>query len=342
MMSHVFHVEQPGLLSTFQDLGRFGYGSFGVPAAGAMDPYSHRMANIMVGNSDQEATLEMTVLGPTLTALNQHRMAIMGGDLGAELNGNPLPACFAFDIHAGDVLRFNGGKGVRTYLAVAGGWDLPLVMGSRSTYLRAALGGLDGAPLKKNQVLSAQSQTNLPQWQGVLPKEFWPQNEPDPNGIRVLWGPQDDYFAEDQKSRFLSQNWKVGKDSDRMGYRLEGETLQHLDKKEIVSDGVCQGAIQVPGHGQPIVLLADAQTTGGYPKIATIISADLGKLAHLRASDSLKFKNVSYEEAVQAIRHQGNILQVVKQFVTTHPASVSHVYKIWIRGQAFQVRVDEI
>ena len=342
MSSQVFQVEQPGLLSTFQDLGRFGYGSFGVPAAGAMDPYSHRMANIMVGNSDQEATLEMTFLGPTLTALNHHRLAIMGGDLGAELNGIPLPSCFAFDIYPGDVLRFNGGKGVRSYLSVAGGWDLPVVMGSRSTYLRAALGGLDGAPLKRSQILSAQSQSMLPQWHGVLPKEFWPQDSPEPNTIRVLWGPQDDYFGEDQKSLFLSQSWIVGKDSDRMGYRLEGEALRHLDKKEIVSDGVCQGAIQVPGHGQPIVLLADAQTTGGYPKIATIISADLGKLAHLRASDSLKFKEVTYDEAVEAMRKQMVVFHEVKQFVATQRSSISHFYSIRVRGQEFRVRVDEI
>lgn len=342
MSSQIFQVEQPGLLSTFQDLGRFGYGSFGVPAAGAMDPYSHRMANIMVGNSDLEATLEMTFLGPTLSVLNRQRVAIVGGDLGAELNGIPLPPCFAFDVQPGDVLRFNGGIGVRSYLAVAGGWDLPIVMGSRSTYLRAAIGGLGGAPLKRKQILSAQPHATLPQWQGVLPTKYWPQNRPESKTIRVLWGPQDDYFGEDQKNKFLSQDWKVGKDSDRMGYRLEGEALRHLDKKEIVSDGVCQGAIQVPGHGQPIVLLADAQTTGGYPKIATIISADLGKLAHLRASDSLEFKDISYDVAVLAIKQQKSVLQEVEQFVIAHRSSISHIYNIRIRGQEFKIRVDEI
>jgi len=342
MINQIFRVEQAGLLSTFQDLGRFGYGSFGVPAAGAMDPYSHRLANIMVGNPEHEATLEMTLLGPTLTVLNNCRVAVVGGDIGAELNGVDLPSCVAFEVHVGDDLRFLGGKGVRSYLAVAGGWDLPVVMGSRSTYLRAALGGLGGSALKKGQILGAQTPIESPNWVGTLPKKYWPLNPLDSKTIRILWGPQDDYFDDVQKSRFTSQSWKVGKDSDRMGYRLDGEALLHLDKKEIVSDGVCQGAIQVPGHGQPIVLLADAQTTGGYPKIATIISADLGRLAHFRASDTLKFEAVSYDEAVNALKQQISVLQEVRLFVNSQQPSVSKFYNIRIRGQEFQVRVDEV
>lgn len=343
-MNHVFRVEQAGLLSTFQDLGRFGYGSFGVPAAGAMDPYSHRLANFMVGNSEEEASLEMTLLGPTLTALGTHRIAIAGGDLGAQYNGLPLPACVALEIHEGDVLRFPGGNGVRSYLSVAGGWDLPIVMGSRSTYLRASIGGLEGAPLKKGQVLKGQKQdlTQLPKWHGVLPRKYWPLDPQDSKTIRVLWGPQDDYFDQEQKERFTSQNWKVNKDSDRMGYRLEGDALVHLDKKEIVSDGVCQGAIQVPGHGQPIVLLADAQTTGGYPKIATIVSSDLGKFAHFRASDIVNFKAITYDEAIQALEEQENVLQEIKQYIATQPSSSVWYYHIKIRGEEFNVRVEEI
>jgi biotin-dependent carboxylase-like uncharacterized protein len=342
MINQIFRVEQAGLLSTFQDLGRFGYGSFGVPAAGAMDPYSHRLANILVGNPEHEATLEMTFLGPTLTVLNTSRVAVVGGDLGADLNGVVMPTCVAFEVRVGDVLRFAGGKGVRSYLAVAGGWDLPVVMGSRSTYLRAALGGLGGAALKKGQILGAQTPIENPNWFGTLPKKYWPLNPQDSKTIRILWGPQDDYFDEGQKRKLTSQSWKVGKDSDRMGYRLEGEALQHLDKKEIVSDGVCQGAIQVPGHGQPIVLLADAQTTGGYPKIATIISADLGRLAHFKASDTLNFEVVSYDEAINALKQQISVLQEVRQFVDSQQPSISKFYNIKIRGLEFQVRVDEV
>ena len=343
-MNHVFQVEQAGLLSTFQDLGRFGYGSFGVPAAGAMDPYCHQLANFMVGNSELEATLEMTLLGPTLTALGTHRIAIAGGDLGAQYNGLPLPACVALEIHEGDVLRFPGGNGVRSYISVAGGWDLPVVMGSRSTYLRASIGGKEGAPLKKGQILNRRKQDDMqiPLWKGTLPPMYWPLEPKVSKTIRVLWGPQDDYFDQEQKNKFTTQNWKVSKDSDRMGYRLEGDALVHLDKKEIVSDGVCQGAIQVPGHGQPIVLLADAQTTGGYPKIATIISADLGKLAHFRASDIVTFKAVSYDEAIEALKHQGSILQEVKHYIATHSSSAVRYYDIKVRGEKFCVRVDEM
>ncbi len=341
MAESTFLVVQPGVLTTIQDLGRFGYGSIGMPAAGAMDPYAHQLANLMVGNSLHEATLEMTFIGPTLVSKGSHRIALAGGDLGAELNEIPLPSCGSWTMREGDTLTFKGGSGVRSYLAVAGGWDVETVLGSKSTYTRAKLGGYQGRPLKKEDSLNVGSIVTSLRWQGSLPMnlvdEFFSTEKP----IRVLWGPQDDYFSEKEKARFLEQSWTVNKDSDRMGYRLDGNPLIHLDKKEIISDGVCQGAIQVPGHGQPIVLLADAQTTGGYPKIATIISSDLGRPAHYKAGDFIQFQSVTYEEAIQIMKERQQQIHFVQDWIQSRERATSHLWHIYIDSKHYRVRVDE-
>ncbi|MDD2999916.1 MAG: KipI antagonist, partial [Candidatus Riflebacteria bacterium] len=168
-----------------------------------------------------------------------------------------------------------------------------------------------------------------------------PQSQGERQLIRVLLGPQGDFFGAAEKLSFFTQTWQVSKDSDRMGYRLEGEALHHLDKKEIVSDGVMKGAIQVPGHGQPIVLLADAQTTGGYPKIATVIGPDLGKFAYFSAGNRLRFQEVSYEAALQARRDRNAQYAAIKNWLAGQTTPTSHLYRISVKGEVFTVRVDE-
>ncbi len=340
-MSLQLLVGQPGLLTTVQDLGRYGYGSIGLPAAGVMDEYAASVANFMLGNEAEAAVLEITLLGPTLTAVGSGLAALVGGDLGAKLNGIALPVCGSFWLHEGDVLSFRGGTGSRTYLALAGGIDIALVLHSRSTFLRGKLGGFQGRALMRGDLIAAGAAAGLPAWYGRLPERFWPQSQGERQLIRVLLGPQGDFFGAAEKLSFFTQTWQVSKDSDRMGYRLEGEALHHLDKKEIVSDGVMKGAIQVPGHGQPIVLLADAQTTGGYPKIATVIGPDLGKFAYFSAGNRLRFQEVSYEAALQARRDRNAQYAAIKNWLAGQTTPTSHLYRISVKGEVFTVRVDE-
>lgn len=340
-MSLQLRVVKSGLLTTVQDLGRYGYGSIGLPAAGVMDEYAATVANLMLGNEVQAAVLEITLMGPTLTAVGSGLAALVGGDLGAKLNGIALPICGSFLLREGDILSFSGGTGCRTYLALAGGIDVAVVLHSRSTFLRGKLGGFNGRALTRADMISACESSSQPAWYGRLPERFWPQSQGERQLIRALSGPQGDLFDAAEKLSFFTQNWQVSKDSDRMGYRLEGEALHHLDKKEIVSDGVLKGAIQVPGHGQPIVLLADAQTTGGYPKIATVIGADLGKFAYFSSGNQLRFQEVSYEAAVQARRDLNAQYETIKTWLAGQTAPTSHLFRISVKGEVYTLRVDE-
>ena len=305
-------VLNPGLLTTVQDLGRIGYQQFGVSVSGAMDPRSTAIANLLVGNPDGEAVLECTMMGPHLQFNKDNCIAITGGDLGATLDGQSVETYRAVKVAAGQVLKFTmPKKGCRAFIAFAGGLDIPEVMGSRSTYMKAKIGGLNGRKLEKGDEIGFRApKTELKNMNfRSMASEFVPRPE---YTIRVVLGPQDDYFTEAGIQTFLSQVYTVTPEFDRMGCRLEGEVIAHKDGGDIISDGIAFGAIQVPSAGKPIIMLGDRQTTGGYTKIANVISVDFRILAQLKAGDKVRFEKVSIKAAQDALLTQRAALQTIR------------------------------
>jgi len=309
----VLRVINPGALATLQDRGRMGYQRYGVPQSGAMDGFNFAIACMLVGNPSQEAAIEFTLVGGTYALESGQCRAAVAGAFAVTLNDAAVPPYRAFDLRAGDTLRIGAGTishgSARGYLAVAGGFDVAPVLGSRSTHVRSGIGGLDGAALRKD----ARLRLRAPQAQAGAPLALDPRlARHDPGPIRVLPGPQDDHFAADGWEVFLDESWRMSPHSDRMGMRLEGPRVRHRSDYNIVSDGVPHGAIQVPGDGQPIIMLADRQSTGGYPKIATVISADLPRLGQLRPGDALRFARVTIDEAEVAARELAERIDLLR------------------------------
>jgi len=298
-----FKVVAPGPLTTVQDNGRFGYGRYGVPPSGALDIFSLRIANLLVGNPENEACLEITLFGLKLKILTDIAIAIAGADLQAYCNDKSLNMCTSYRLKKGSVLSFQGIRGgCRSYLAVGGGLYLPEVMGSRSTNLSSGLGGLEGRPLQKGDILFTISpHLHLNTGGNKFPQTWIPlyRNE---WSLRVIFGPQDDQFTQKAKKTFINSPYYVSPHSDRMGIRLTGPIIERnpeLDES-IISEGVIPGTIQVPGDAQPIIILAEI-VTGGYRKIATVISADLPKAGQIKPGDTVKFKQVSLNMAYEAL-----------------------------------------
>ena len=296
-------VLSPGLHTTVQDLGRIGYQDIGVPVSGALDGFALRLANALVGNPQGMAALEILVSGPTLEiAADSARLALVGTGASLGIRGEKarVVAEQSVTVQRGDIIEITlGRQSARCYLAVEGGIAVPRVLGSASTYVRAALGGLNGRALQRDDVIplavgcaSERSELRVP-----APPSGSPEQP-----IRVVLGPQHKYFRKDSLAALLDAEFRVSKDADRMGMRLDGPTLRHRWGWDIVSDAIATGSIQVPGSGQPIVLLADHQTTGGYPKIATVISADLPRLGRCRPGDPLHFVSVEPEAAEEICR----------------------------------------
>lgn len=302
-MTAALEVEDGGLLTTVQDLGRFGFQRHGVPVAGAMDPRALSEANELVANEPNAAGLECTVAGPTLRCLSATVAAIAGADLGALVERSDLghwhpPLGSSFRLRPGNVLRFEGRRaGARAYIAFAGGIDVPMVVGSRSTYLMTGFGGYRGRALIAGDALSLLPSSGAVQ-AGRGRRLAPASSSPEAPTLRFIWGPQDDHFTPRARLALESSVYVVGAASDRMGYRLEGPKLEHRDvvSQQIISDGNALGSIQVPPDELPIVMLADRATTGGYPKIATVVSADVARLAQLMPGERLRFKAVSLEE----------------------------------------------
>lgn len=313
-----FEVLSPGLFTTVQDLGRPGWQRFGVPAAGALDKYALIAANALVGNPPGAAGLEVTLLGPVLAVVSEGLVACTGADLGFTIDGQPAALWQAHRVRPGQVLRFTGRRaGCRAYLAVAGGIAVPEVMGSRSTYTRARIGGLAGRPLAAGDQLPVGP---LPiDWRDrdglALPEALRRHGLPQP--VRVILGPQDDRFLPLAIERLLGAPYRVTPNSDRMGLRLSGPKLLHRAGADIVSEGVAPGSIQVPGDGQPIVLLADRQATGGYAKIATVISADMDFLGQAAPGDRVTFRTVDVATAHRLRKQRLELLAAVAEFTGT-------------------------
>ncbi|AXI38174.1 MAG: allophanate hydrolase [Bacillaceae bacterium] len=314
----------PGLQTTIQDNGRIGYYEVGMPPSGAMDKFSYIVGNLLVGNNENAAALEITYMGPTLEFQEDAIIALTGGEIPPKINGQSVPMWEALAVKAGDQLSFDFVKnGARVYLAVAGGFDVPLVMGSRSTYTLCGIGGLDGRQLQENDILKIGNENIRPAKIGArIDDSFIPQFS-NQHEIRVVLGLCSYRLTEESKERFFSIDWTVSTEANRVGYRFRGERLNFVERKQpfgagsnpsnVVDLGYPIGSIQVPDGIEPIALLNDAVTGGGYATIGTIISADLNKLAQVKTNESVRFVAVDIEEALSARKEIKNILNQIKQ-----------------------------
>jgi antagonist of KipI len=285
-------VQSPGMFTTVQDLGRPGYGVQGVSRAGAADPLALRIGNRLLGNPDNTAALEMTLLGGTFLFPDGAQMALTGA------RSASLPNYEIINAKPGESIRVGPLEtGARSYLCVSGGIDAPLVAGSASTHI---LSGLGGQPLKKGDILPI-GKTRNPLTPKAIPAELTNY----PTELRVTRGPQADQFDE---GAFYANEYTVSQDSNRMGLRLEGPTISSPQHGQMITEGVPLGAIQIPANGQPIILFVDQQTTGGYPKIANVITADIPNTAQLRPRDHVRFQLVTNQEAQAALRRQEELL----------------------------------
>lgn len=321
---------KPGLLTSVQDLGRYGYQKYGVIASGVMDQLAHRAANLLVGNSDNEATLEITLLGPVIEFQEDALISVCGADLSPTIDGKPVRLWRAVLVKKGSRLQFGPCKsGCRAYLAIAGGIQVPTVMESKSTYLRAEIGGVEGRALKADDLvtkgelnenslniikrLSAdETEESFRELDWSVANDIIPDYETT-STVRVTRGRQYGLFTEESRERFFSEPFKITAQSDRMGYRLTGPRLELETAAEMISEAVNFGTIQVPPEGNPIILLADRQTTGGYPKIAQIATVDLPLVAQMKPNDTVYFKEISHKEAQLLYLKREEKLQQLKQ-----------------------------
>lgn len=344
-----FKVVDAGFMTTVQDLGRYGYQQYGVSVSGAMDHVAARLSNILVGNDENEGLLEATMIGPKIEFLDDAVIAITGGNLQPTINGVHTDLNKSIAVNKGDILAFKGmKKGLRSYIAFAGGIDVPVVMGSKSTFLKAQFGGYDGRALKSGDILK----TGIVH-SNVTGREIAENFYDYGSGkveLRVVLGPQDDAFTEVGIETFFNSEFYVTNNCDRMGYTLAGKKVSHKDGADIISDGISMGAVQVPSSGTPIIMMADRQTTGGYTKIANVITADLPKLAQAKPGDVIIFKKSTIEEAHMLMKDLENRIDEVKEQLSEQDkekkefikAKSIRNYNVRVNGKSFIVKVEEI
>ena len=322
-------VLRASFLTTVQDLGRMGFREFGVSPGGALDSHALRVANLLVGNKESAAGIEITFGGVQLRFVDERVVAWCGGEFDVRIGSTSLPAGHAGFVRAGDVLVFNQPKtGCRSWLGISGGIDVPLVLGSRSTDLRANFGGLDGRALRDGDEVPLGGNSELPKilieklreqkvanWKSPHDWSSPAKHEP---VLRVICGSDSDRFNDVTIQRFTNDVFVVSADSNRMGARLEGPHLQRDHDVDLVSEGVAPGTIQVPPSGQPILLLGDCQTIGGYPKIAHVITVDLSVAAQLRAGDSVRFREISLAEAHRRLVERERYLEQFCRGIKLH------------------------
>lgn len=312
-MIQIFEVIKPGLLTTIQDLGRKGYQKYGLSVSGATDPYAHRMANILVSNPEHAATLEVTLMGLTLKVLEDKVIAITGANLQPYINDQPAPMWCSFPVHRGDILTFKGSSsGCRAYIAAAGGMEAEKVLGSRSTDTVSGIGGMDGRPLKKGDIIfTGNEQLKTVYHRRRLPATLIPEYK-NTTRVRVILGPQEDAFTKKGIDTFFSSKYTVSTDSDRMACRLEGPSIEHAKGADILSEGMFIGAVQIPKNGLPILFQSARPSVGGYTKIGGVISVDLPKVAQLKPHDEITFEKVTLQEAHALLRKQEKVFRLLK------------------------------
>ena len=296
--ANAIHVLRPGLQTTVQDLGRWGHQARGVSVAGPMDTFSHRLANMLAGNAPSAATLEITLIGPELQFERACAVALAGADFDVTVNGRPIPVGVSTWLESADRLQFGRRRaGARVYLAIEGGIQTPLLLGSRATHLVSAMGGVNGRALLAGDVLpiAAGHRPRAPRRaQGLSLTEGRAR-------LRVLPGPQAEWFTDDAMRVFSATSFRISPRSNRMGYRLEGPQLRRQRTDEPISEPVAFGSIQVPAAGEPILLMADRPTAGGYPKIGSVIAADLPIAGQLAPGDFIEFDVCGRQQAGTAL-----------------------------------------
>jgi biotin-dependent carboxylase-like uncharacterized protein len=306
-MTPALSIVRPGLLTTIQDLGRVGHQSLGIAVCGALDPVALRAANALAGNPPEVGVLEVLHLGPTLVVeADDVRMSFAGPRATidilpnvAAIRGRPVETMRSVRLRRGEVIRIGSlAGGAALYVAVEGGFDVAPMLGSVSTDIRAGIGGWQGRALVAGDHLPLRRISASPHEESrIVGLDLSP-----PSVVRAIIGPQDDYFSATDIDVFFASTYAVGAGSNRMGMRLEGAPVAHARGHNITSDAIAPGSIQVPGNGQPIILLADRQTTGGYPKIATVISADMPAVGRLTMGAKIRFEPVTVEEALRLRR----------------------------------------
>ncbi len=341
-------VLNPGLLSTVQDEGRQEFLAFGLPRAGVMDRYASRMANLLCGNPFSAAVVEMTMKGGSFRFGRSCRIAVCGADMEPHLNGMAVETWRALDVSPGDILETEYAKtGCRSYLAVSGGFNVPVVMGSRSTYTRASIGGVDGRALKMEDSIPQGEALPLSSDPILLDDLFIPEY-PSEICLRVMLGPQDDLFLNEGLAAFLHGVFTVTDEADRMGYRLDGPVIRHREKADIISDALGRGAVQVPGNGQPIIMMADCGTTGGYAKIATVIGADLWRIAQAKPRDTVRFVQCSDEEAVRELQKESERYCLAAKKVSNGPVITPEIEAngirmvLHIQNKKYDIKIEEV
>jgi biotin-dependent carboxylase-like uncharacterized protein len=316
-----------GLMTTVQDLGRPGRYSIGMPPSGAMDQFSYRVANLLVGNDEGAAALEATYVGPTLGFSDDRLVAVTGGDAAVTLNGDPVPTWEAVPVGSGDVLGFGMiTSGARPYVAVSGGVDVPEYLGSRSTYTLIGLGGHEGRKLADGDELALGEAGGAGRPGTRLPDELVPQLSSDVE-VRTVVGLCSYRLTEAALESFLSTPWKVTKDADRVGYRLRGGELEFVEREQpfgagsdpanVVDLGYPIGSVQVPGGDEPIVLLGDAVTGGGYATIGTVVSVDRDRFGQARTGDTIRFRAVDVDAALAARAERTDLLRRARASLAT-------------------------
>ncbi len=319
----IVRVRKAGLLTTVQDRGRWGYQARGVSVAGPMDSYSHRLANAIAGNEEDAATLEVTLAGPDLEFVDDRRVAVTGAEFEVSVGGRAVAANAPVRVTAGERLVFRRRiRGARAYIAISGGIETPPVLGSRATHLPSAMGGLDGRALKSGDELPLGPPKGGPYRSGSIGSasigggstgrvRLQADRMQSPTIVRILPGPQLDRFEMRALDALQSAPYRIETDSNRMGYRLAGPRLEHAGAAQVTSDATPLGVLQVPASGQPILLMADRQTTGGYAKIATVISADISLAAQLGPGDEIRFVQCAPGEALAALIAQEQSLMAI-------------------------------
>ena len=316
-----FVVEKPGVFTIVQDLGRWGHQFRGVTVSGPMDPFSLRMGNVMLGNDENDAALEISLFGLEIVFRHACAVVLAGADLNMKIDGAPAAAWTVHYVGPGGRLSVGSmaGDGCRSYLCVSGGVDVPLVMGSRSTFTRAKLGGYHGRALKAGDVVGVREPRPL--WMRavgfVCPPELRPTQHND-GPYDAMDGPQIDAFTEKGIATFFGEPYTITNEIDRMGYRLDGPVIEHKAGADIVSDGIAHGSVQVPGQGLPIVLMSDRQTTGGYTKIAVVSSWSVARLAQRLPGDTVRFRRVTEEEATARLAQYEQELRRLDELRATY------------------------
>ena len=347
-------IKKPGMLTSVQDLGRWGFQSSGVPVAGAMDLPALRLGNVMLGNTEGAAALEVTLLGPEIEVSGGGACVLAGADLGLAVNGAAVEPWTVKLLSDGDVISFTGprGHGCRGNLCFAGGIDVASVMDSRSTYMRAKIGGVDGRSLKAGDVISTGDPAPL--WHKLdgfrLPKELRPSYD---GALAITVGLQSDAFGDDALKLLFESEYTITGESDRMGCRLEGPKIEHNEKgADIVSDGIQLGAVQIPGHGMPIIMLADRQTTGGYTKVGVLTPLSIEALVQKLPGEKVSFRRaVEGEGAGEQMKIKdtaGKIKELRFSRVSRNGAAsmagaqLSNKFRITMNGKTYDITCEEI